>query len=121
MRFTIRNLCWLTITVAIAAALVRILGGVQALGGVVIFGGFVFAPLLLALVSSFFQGISARTRKRIAYVILAILAAIPTLIAILASPGFGLFVGFLIFALWLMQIDIFNDLHRKRGVRADSD
>ena len=119
MRFTTRNLCWLTITVAIAAALVRLFG-IHAFGGVLIFGGFIFAPLLLALLSSLFQMVSVRARKRIAYVILVVLGGFPTLMATFAHPGFGMLAAFLIFGLWVMQIEIFNDLHKTSGGGARS-
>jgi hypothetical protein len=112
VRFSIINLCWLTIAVAIVAALARFLG-IHYLGLILIVGGFVFAPLLLALVSSFFQNVPARTRKRIAYVVLAILGWPPILIATLLHPAAGLVVGVLVLGSWVTQIDIFNDLHEQ--------
>ena len=107
MRFTIRNLCWLTVTVAFGTVLVRLLG-LHALGSI----GFAFAPLLLTLASSFFQNIEARTRRRAVYVILAVLAALPTLIATVAWPVVGLMVGCAIYLVWSFQIYIFDHLHK---------
>ena len=103
---------WLTVVVAIVAAATRFVG-THALAGIVILGAFIFAPLTLALVSSFFQRIAIRTRKLIAYSILGVVAAFPILIAAVAHPGIGLLVGFMIFAIWCIQIEIFNDLHKR--------
>jgi hypothetical protein len=114
MRFTIRNLFWLTLAVALPCAAIQ-LTGVHAIPGIVLLGGYLFAPLLLALISSFFQRVPTLVRRRIAYALLAFLALFPTCICALIEPFMGFVFGLYICAVWGVQIDIFNDLHKREA------
>ena len=112
VRFTVHNVMWLTIAVAIFAAVARLLGAdTLAIIAALVCGVYLFAPLLLALASSFFQKIPPGTRKRFGYVVLGALWAC----ALMASLPFQSLAPFAVllvtFAFWVTQIDIYNDLH----------
>ncbi len=116
MRFTIHNMLWLTVVVAIAAGIARMCG---ADGISIIFVlacvTYLFAPLVAALASSFFQRTPPQARKRTGYRILFYFGGMVTLASLLVDPLVALFVAFVTGGLWVTQIEIFNEVHTRQA------
>jgi len=118
MKFSIQNLIWLTVVAAVASCLARFLLPVSTAVLVLVWIvlAYAFAPLLLALVSSFFQKISAHKRATAGYYILFLLGILPTFLFAFLSLPFALMFAGMTWALWIIQIEIFAHIHEDQDI-----
>jgi len=102
-------------TVAVASFVARSLRA-DALTIVLAWLGLAYAaaPLLLALVSSFFQSIASRRRAVAGYFVLFALVGIPTLLFVAISPPAAVLTAGLTCTIWSIQIEIYNNIHEKQ-------
>ena len=118
MKFGLASLAGLTIVIAIACSIARIYTSNP--GELLLVGmgvAYAFAPLLLALGSSFFQAWSPRQRARGSYVAMVFLAAGTTIFAFSQSMIWGVMVLGYTGALWVIQLEIFGIIHERQEAR----
>lgn len=118
MRFTVQNICWLTVVVAIASFLARSLDAdVSTVVFVFVSLAYGAAPVLLALVSSFFQSVSARKRAVVGYYVLLMVGGVPTLLLLIVSPAGALLFAGLTCMVWIIQFEIYSSIHENQENR----